>query len=45
VGALQRQRAKKGVFITTSTYTVDATDYASRIDTKVVLIDGKQGPG
>ncbi|MFM0233268.1 restriction endonuclease [Paraburkholderia sediminicola] len=42
VGALQGQRAKKGVFITTSTYTADATEYASRIDTKVVLIDGKQ---
>ena len=41
VGALQGQRAKKGVFITTSSYTPDAIDYASRIDTKVVLIDGK----
>ncbi len=45
VGALQGQRAKKGVFITTSTYTADATDYASRIDTKVVLMDGKQLAG
>lgn len=42
VGALQGQRARKGVFITTSFYTTDAIDYASRIDTKVVLIDGKQ---
>lgn len=42
VGALQGQRAKKGVFITTSSYTADAVDYASRIDTKVVLIDGKR---
>lgn len=41
VGALQGQRAKKGVFITTSTYTSEAIDYASRIDTKVVLIDGQ----
>lgn len=41
VGALQGQRAKKGVFITTSFYTSEAIDYASRIDTKVVLIDGK----
>lgn len=41
VGALQGQRARKGVFITTSTYTPDAIDYASRIDTKVILIDGK----
>ncbi len=42
VGALQGQRARKGVFITTSSYTADAVDYASRIDTKVVLIDGRQ---
>lgn len=42
VGALQGQRARKGVFITTSTYTAEAADYATRIDTKVVLIDGKQ---
>lgn len=28
------------MFITTSSYTGDAIDYASRIDTKVVLIDG-----
>ncbi|MBM4189176.1 MAG: restriction endonuclease [Betaproteobacteria bacterium] len=41
VGALQGQRAKKGVFITTSSYTTEAIDYASRIDTKVVLIDGR----
>lgn len=42
VGALQGQRARKGVFITTSFYTADAVDYASRIDTKVVLIDGQK---
>ena len=42
MGALQGQRARKGVFITTSAYTAEAIDYASRIDTKVVLIDGKQ---
>lgn len=42
VGALQGQRARKGVFITTSSYTSEASEYASRIDTKVVLIDGKQ---
>ena len=45
VGALQGQRAKKGVFITTSSYTAEAADYATRIDTKVVLIDGKQLAG
>ncbi len=42
VGALQGQRARKGVFLTTSTFTADAIDYVLRIDTKVVLIDGHQ---
>jgi restriction system protein len=42
VGALQGQRARKGVFITTSTFSSDAREYASRIDSKVVLIDGPQ---
>lgn len=39
-GALQGQRARKGVFITTSTFTQQAKDYASFIDSKIVLIDG-----
>lgn len=41
-GALQGQRAKKGVFISTSSFTKDALDFASRIDAKIVLIDGEQ---
>lgn len=41
-GALQGQRAKKGVFITTSDFSKDAHDYAARIDSKIVLIDGEQ---
>lgn len=45
VGALQGQRARKGVFITTSSFTSDAIDYAGKIDTKVVLIDGKMLSG
>jgi restriction system protein len=40
VGALQEQRAKKGVFITTSTFSRDAREYVSKIDARVVLIDG-----
>lgn len=40
VGALQGQRARKGVFITASSFTSDAIDYAGKIDAKVVLIDG-----
>ncbi len=39
-GALQGQRARKGIFITTSTFSADALDYTSRIETKIVLIDG-----
>lgn len=39
-GALQGHRARKGVFITTSAFTRDAIEYAHRIDTKIVLIDG-----
>jgi restriction system protein len=42
VGALQGQRAKKGVFITTSSFTLDAEDYVRAIDTKIVLIDGER---
>jgi len=42
VGALQGQRARKGVFITTSSFTKEALDFASRIDTKIILIDGEQ---
>lgn len=41
-GALQGQRAKKGVFITTSEFTKDAYEYTSRIDSKIILIDGQQ---
>ena len=39
-GALQGQRAKKGIFITTSTFTREAKEFASRIDNKIILIDG-----
>lgn len=42
VGALHGQRAKKGVFITTSTFSDQAMQYVRQIDPKVVLIDGEQ---
>jgi restriction system protein len=42
VGALQGQRAKKGIFITTSSFTSDAKNYPSQIENRVVLIDGEQ---
>lgn len=40
VGALHGQRAKKGVFITTSRFSSGAIEYVKQIDPKVVLIDG-----
>lgn len=40
-GALQGQRARKGVFITTSSFTKEAKEYASLIETKIILIDGE----
>ena len=41
-GALQGLRARKGVFITTSSFTRDAIDYADRLGIKIVLIDGQR---
>lgn len=41
-GSLEGQRARKGVLITTSQFSPDARDYVSRIEKKIVLIDGEQ---
>jgi restriction system protein len=41
IGALAQQRAKKGLFITTSSFSAEAEDCVSRIEAKVVLIDGE----
>jgi restriction system protein len=41
-GSLEGERARKGVFITTSRFTPSALDYVSRIEKKIVLIDGQQ---
>ena len=40
VGALQGQRAHKGVFITTSDFTKEAQEYVKNISNKVVLMNG-----
>lgn len=40
VGALQGQRARKGVLITTGRFTEDAKRYADAIQPRVVLVDG-----
>ena len=42
VGALHGKRAKKGVFITTSSFSEDAKNYVQTIDPRVILIDGKR---
>jgi restriction system protein len=40
-GALQGQRARKGIFITTGSFSLEAINYVSKIDSKIILIDGK----
>ena len=39
-GSLEGQRGRKGVFLTTSTFSSEARDYVSRIEKKIILIDG-----
>lgn len=39
-GALLGQSARKGIFITTSNFTKGAIDYVTRIDSKIILVDG-----
>lgn len=41
-GALQGQRARKGIFITTSSFTQGAIDFCRNIDSKIILIDGEE---
>jgi restriction system protein len=42
VGALHGKRAKKGVFITTATYSSEALAYVEHIEPRMVLIDGRR---
>lgn len=42
VGALAGQGARKGIFITTSSFTKDAIEYKPRNETSIILIDGKK---
>lgn len=42
VGALSGKGATKGIFITTSTFTKDASDYKPASNIKIVLMDGQQ---
>lgn len=41
-GSMDAFKAKKGVLITTSTFSKDAADYVKQIDKKIVLIDGSR---
>ena len=41
-GALDEQKATKGVFITTSTYSKEAKQYVEKLNKKIVLIDGQE---
>lgn len=41
-GALDMQRARKGVFITASKFSNDAREYVGLIEKKIVLIDGQE---
>jgi restriction system protein len=42
VGALTEKSSSKGVFVTTSSFTKGAIEYASKVPQKVILIDGEQ---
>jgi restriction system protein len=39
-GALQGQRAHKGVFITTSSFSKEAEEYVRNITSRIILVDG-----
>ena len=41
-GALQGQRARKGIFLTTSSFTKEAVAFASAIDSKIVSIGAEE---
>jgi restriction system protein len=41
-GSLEGARGRKGIFITTSTFTPDARAYVERIEKRIVLIDGEE---
>jgi restriction system protein len=42
VGALHGKRAKRGIFITTGSFSAEAVAYVDHIDSKVVLVDGRR---
>jgi restriction system protein len=42
VGALQGAQADRGIFITTSRFTLEAQRYAERVNARLILIDGER---
>ena len=42
VGALIEKSSSKGVFVTTSSFSKGATEYAAKVPQKVILIDGER---
>lgn len=42
VGALQGKKAKKGIFITTSSFSKEAISYTENLELSVILIDGQK---
>ena len=42
VGALAGQKATKGAFITTSSFTQDSQEFVKTVGTRIILIDGRQ---
>jgi restriction system protein len=44
-GALHGQRATKGVFITTSSFTRGAREFANDVTPRVILVDGQELAG
>jgi len=44
-GTLEGERARKGVFITTASFSKEAREYVTKIDKKIVLIDGQRLSG
>jgi hypothetical protein len=41
-GRGRRQRARKGIFITTSAFSKEAREYAANIESKIILVDGER---
>ena len=41
-GALASKKAKKGIFITTSTFPQSVNDFVTQVEYKIVLINGEQ---